>query len=53
MTVRAPPGECVVRTANRPGPAGLYLIGAHAHPGGGLARVGMSASITAGLLGPA
>ncbi|MEU5386973.1 phytoene desaturase family protein [Kitasatospora cineracea] len=39
--------------ANRPGPAGLYLIGAHAHPGGGLARVGMSASITAGLLGPA
>ncbi|MFJ5231649.1 phytoene desaturase family protein [Kitasatospora sp. NPDC088391] len=39
--------------ANEPGPAGLYLIGAHAHPGGGLARVGMSASITAGLLGPA
>ncbi|MFJ4679422.1 phytoene desaturase family protein [Kitasatospora sp. NPDC088783] len=39
--------------ANRPGPPGLYLIGAHAHPGGGLARVGMSASITAGLVGPA
>ncbi|KIQ61793.1 hypothetical protein TR51_21225 [Kitasatospora griseola] len=39
--------------ANRPGEPGLYLIGAHAHPGGGLARVGMSASITAGLIGPA
>ncbi|RKE18668.1 NAD(P)/FAD-dependent oxidoreductase [Streptomyces sp. TLI_171] len=38
---------------NEPGVPGLYLIGAHAHPGGGLARVGMSASITAGLLGPA
>ncbi|MCU7825242.1 phytoene desaturase family protein [Kitasatospora sp. DSM 101779] len=32
---------------------GLYRIGGGAHPGGGLARVGMSASITAGLVGPA
>ncbi|MFI9786522.1 phytoene desaturase family protein [Kitasatospora sp. NPDC051984] len=39
--------------ANEAGEPGLYLIGAYAHPGGGLARVGMSASITAGLIGPA
>lgn len=32
---------------------GLYRIGAGAHPGGGLARAGMSASITAALIGPA
>ena len=32
---------------------GLYLVGGAAHPGGGLARVGMSASVTAGLIGPA
>ncbi|MFC5906465.1 phytoene desaturase family protein [Streptacidiphilus monticola] len=32
---------------------GLYRVGQHAHPGGGLARVGMSASVTAGLIGPA
>ncbi|MGW6914049.1 phytoene desaturase family protein [Kitasatospora sp. NPDC054939] len=31
----------------------LYLVGGAAHPGGGLARVGMSACITAGLIGPA
>lgn len=31
----------------------LYLVGGAAHPGGGLARVGMSACITAGLVGPA
>ncbi|MFF0293625.1 phytoene desaturase family protein [Kitasatospora sp. NPDC004614] len=39
--------------ANEAGEPGLYLIGGYAHPGGGLARVGMSASITAGLVGPA
>ncbi|MER5865628.1 FAD-dependent oxidoreductase [Kitasatospora sp. NPDC002040] len=38
---------------NAAGPAGLYRIGATAHPGGGLARAGMSASIVAGLVGPA
>ncbi|MCX5213424.1 FAD-dependent oxidoreductase [Kitasatospora sp. NBC_00240] len=32
---------------------GLFVIGGAAHPGGGLARVGMSACITAGLIGPA
>ncbi|MBV6696216.1 NAD(P)/FAD-dependent oxidoreductase [Kitasatospora aureofaciens] len=32
---------------------GHYLIGGAAHPGGGLARVGMSACITANLIGPA
>ncbi|MEV8093565.1 FAD-dependent oxidoreductase [Kitasatospora sp. NPDC085879] len=39
--------------ANETGIPGLYRIGGGAHPGGGLARVGMSASITAGLIGPA
>ncbi|MCP2310812.1 phytoene desaturase family protein [Kitasatospora paracochleata] len=39
--------------ANESPTPGLYLIGGHAHPGGGLARVGMSACITAGLIGPA
>ncbi|GLW72923.1 phytoene dehydrogenase [Kitasatospora phosalacinea] len=56
LTATLPPPSLAggrLAQANRPGPAGLYLIGAHAHPGGGLARVGMSASITAGLLGPA
>lgn len=32
---------------------GLHLIGATVHPGGGLARAGMSASITATVIGPA
>ncbi|MER5352968.1 NAD(P)/FAD-dependent oxidoreductase [Kitasatospora sp. NPDC002551] len=32
---------------------GLYLTGGAAHPGGGLARVGMSACIVANLIGPA
>ncbi|WP_395296528.1 phytoene desaturase family protein [Kitasatospora hibisci] len=32
---------------------GLLLIGGAAHPGGGLARVGMSACIAAGVVGPA
>jgi phytoene desaturase len=31
---------------------GLYLVGAGAHPGGGLAHVGMSAGIVAELIGP-
>ncbi|MEE1785130.1 FAD-dependent oxidoreductase [Streptomyces sp. SP17BM10] len=35
------------------GAPGLYLIGGAAHPGGGLARVGMSACIAADLIGPA
>ncbi|MFI9272457.1 phytoene desaturase family protein [Kitasatospora sp. NPDC052896] len=34
-------------------PGGGYLIGGAAHPGGGLARAGMSACVTAGLIGPA
>jgi phytoene desaturase len=36
------------RSAARPG---LYLVGGAAHPGGGLARVGMSAAVTAELIG--
>ncbi|MHA6759293.1 phytoene desaturase family protein [Streptacidiphilus sp. PAMC 29251] len=36
---------------NRTGTPGLYLIGGAAHPGGGLARVGMSAAVTAELIG--
>jgi len=39
--------------ANRSTVPGLFLIGGLAHPGGGLPRVGMSASVTAGLIGPA
>ncbi|MFJ8040961.1 phytoene desaturase family protein [Kitasatospora sp. NPDC096147] len=31
----------------------LYRIGSAAHPGGGLARTGMSACVVAGLIGPA
>ncbi|MFI1012366.1 phytoene desaturase family protein [Streptomyces sp. NPDC020965] len=29
---------------------GLFLVGAHAHPGGGLAQVGMSGALVAGLI---
>ncbi|GJF32985.1 phytoene dehydrogenase [Kitasatospora sp. NE20-6] len=43
----------VLQPANATSTPGLYRIGGAAHPGGGLARVGMSASITAGLIGPA
>ncbi|WP_405013745.1 phytoene desaturase family protein [Kitasatospora sp. NBC_01539] len=43
----------VLQPANATAAPGLYRIGGAAHPGGGLARVGMSASITAGLIGPA
>ncbi|MEV7600239.1 FAD-dependent oxidoreductase [Kitasatospora sp. NPDC089797] len=42
-----------LKAANESPVPGLYLIGGAAHPGGGLARVGMSACITAGLVGPA
>jgi phytoene dehydrogenase-like protein len=42
-----------LKAANESPVPGLYLIGGGAHPGGGLARVGMSACITAGLIGPA
>ncbi|TQF05788.1 NAD(P)/FAD-dependent oxidoreductase [Kitasatospora acidiphila] len=37
-------------TTDRPG---HYLLGQAAHPGGGLARAGMSACVVAGLIGPA
>ncbi|MFC1416816.1 phytoene desaturase family protein [Streptacidiphilus cavernicola] len=40
-----------LRAANRTTVAGLYLVGGAAHPGGGLARVGMSAAVTAELIG--
>ncbi|QMU68552.1 NAD(P)/FAD-dependent oxidoreductase [Streptacidiphilus sp. P02-A3a] len=40
-----------LRTANRTALPGLYLVGGGAHPGGGLARVGMSATVTAELVG--
>jgi len=36
---------------NRSPLPGLYLVGGAAHPGGGLARVGMSAAVTAELIG--
>ncbi|MBV2153591.1 NAD(P)/FAD-dependent oxidoreductase [Kitasatospora sp. SUK 42] len=42
-----------LKAANESPVPGLYLIGGGAHPGGGLARVGMSACIAAGLIGPA
>ncbi|BFV59772.1 NAD(P)/FAD-dependent oxidoreductase [Kitasatospora sp. CMC57] len=46
-------GGSFLSPPNETGLAGLYRIGAAAHPGGGLARAGMSASIVAGLVGPA
>ncbi|MFF2145260.1 phytoene desaturase family protein [Kitasatospora sp. NPDC058190] len=42
-----------LKAANESPVPGLYLIGGNAHPGGGLSRVGMSACIAAGLIGPA
>ncbi|MDH6134748.1 phytoene dehydrogenase-like protein [Kitasatospora sp. MAA4] len=45
-------GEFLLTPNEEPTP-GRYLIGGSAHPGGGLARAGMSACITAGLIGPA
>ncbi|MFC8450199.1 phytoene desaturase family protein [Kitasatospora sp. NPDC057223] len=46
-------GGALLQAPNHGSTPGLYLIGGAAHPGGGLARVGMSASVTAGLIGPA
>ncbi|MBO1419126.1 NAD(P)/FAD-dependent oxidoreductase [Streptomyces sp. FH025] len=42
-----------LKASNESPVPGLYLIGGAAHPGGGLARVGMSACIAANLIGPA
>ncbi|MBP0450251.1 NAD(P)/FAD-dependent oxidoreductase [Kitasatospora sp. RG8] len=42
-----------LQSANESPVPGLYLVGGAAHPGGGLARVGMSACIAANLIGPA
>ncbi|AEW93593.1 phytoene dehydrogenase [Streptantibioticus cattleyicolor NRRL 8057 = DSM 46488] len=39
-----------LRTANRGGTPGLYLVGGSAHPGGGPAHAGMSAAIVADLI---
>ncbi|MFJ9605661.1 phytoene desaturase family protein [Kitasatospora sp. NPDC101176] len=47
-----PAGEWL-RLPNESPTPGLYLVGGSAHPGGGLARTGMSACITANLVGPA
>jgi phytoene desaturase len=44
-------GGGYLRAANRTPLPGLYLVGGSAHPGGGLARVGMSATVTAELVG--
>jgi phytoene desaturase len=44
-------GGRFLHAANRTTTAGLYLVGGAAHPGGGLARVGMSAAVTAELIG--
>ncbi len=46
-------GAAFLRPANEGAIGGLYLVGGSAHPGGGLPLVGMSAEITAGLIGPA
>ncbi|WP_328912915.1 MULTISPECIES: phytoene desaturase family protein [unclassified Streptomyces] len=43
-------GGAWLRAANRGDVAGLYVVGAWAHPGGGLPHVGMSAAITADLI---
>ncbi|MFC1406235.1 MULTISPECIES: NAD(P)/FAD-dependent oxidoreductase [Streptacidiphilus] len=40
-----------LHAANRAARTGLYLVGGAAHPGGGLAGVGMSAAVTAELIG--
>ncbi|WP_035850199.1 phytoene desaturase family protein [Kitasatospora azatica] len=42
-----------LQPANAGGIAGQYLVGGAAHPGGGVARAGMSACVVAGLIGPA
>ncbi|MER8182583.1 NAD(P)/FAD-dependent oxidoreductase [Kitasatospora sp. NPDC094015] len=46
-------GGAFLGLPNRTALPGLYLVGGAAHPGGGLARTGMSAAVTAGLIGPA
>ncbi len=47
------PRAALLRPANRSPVPGLYLVGGSAHPGGGLPLVALSASIVAGLVGPA
>ena len=42
-----------LRPANRSPVRGLFLVGGSSHPGGGLPLVTLSASIVAGLVGPA
>ena len=44
-------GGAYLSADNRSSLPGLYLVGGAAHPGGGLARVGMSATVTAALIG--
>jgi phytoene desaturase len=44
-------GGAFLATANRSPLPGLLLAGGSAHPGGGLARAGMSAAVTAGIIG--
>ncbi|MFF7631803.1 phytoene desaturase family protein [Kitasatospora sp. NPDC008050] len=46
-------GGAFLQPANSTGQDGHYLLGGAAHPGGGLARAGMSACVVAGLIGPA
>ena len=47
------PRAALLRPPNRSPVPGLYLVGGSAHPGGGLPLVALSASIVAGLVGPA
>jgi phytoene dehydrogenase-like protein len=42
-----------LRPANRSPVGGLFLVGGSSHPGGGIPLVGLSATIVAGLVGPA
>ena len=44
-------GGVWLHARNRTAGPGLYLVGGAAHPGGGLARVGMSAAVTAEQIG--
>ncbi|MFI5528064.1 phytoene desaturase family protein [Kitasatospora sp. NPDC051853] len=46
-------GGAFLSPPNATGYPNLHRIGSASHPGGGLARTGMSASIVAGLVGPA
>ncbi|GAA1968759.1 phytoene desaturase family protein [Kitasatospora viridis] len=46
-------GGAFLQPANETGEPGRYRLGQAAHPGGGLARAGMSACVVAGLVGPA